>query len=577
MKRQVLGLVLAAHATLAAAGALAAQERFDVLIRGGQVIDGTGNPWFYADVGVREGRIVAVGPLEGATAERVVDARGKVVTPGFIDLHSHAGEGRRNLGSDDARNRNAPNMIAQGATTLVVNHDGRSPWPIAEQRATFERMGIGPNAILLVGHGQVRGQVMEDDFRRPATPEETGRMKALVRQAMEEGAFGMSAAHEYVPMIWSTTDEIVGLVEEVRPYNGIYIVHERSSGAEPMWWWPSSDPPGEPTMLDAVLETIEVAERTGVTSVQTHVKARGANYWGSSGAIIQLIERARARGVNVWADSYPYNTTGSDGSTVLLPPFVRDAARDAAGQGEPDFGGALERLLADPAEAERIRADIRHEMARRGGAENLLVIEHPDPSYVGKTLLELARERGVEPLEMVIRLQLEGDRSRAGGARLRGFSLSEDDVRVFARQPWVATASDAGIAMEGDGPTHPRFYGTFPRKIRNFALDDDAISVEFAVRSMTSLPAQILGLRDRGLVREGQWADLVVMDLAELRDESTPLDPHRHASGIEHVLVNGVFVVDGGELTWALPGKVITPADGRTRPVSEQQEDRSDR
>jgi N-acyl-D-amino-acid deacylase len=547
-----------------------AQEHFDVLLRGGQVIDGTGNPWFYADVGVRDGRIVAVGPLEGATADRVVDATGKVVTPGFIDLHSHAGDGGRSLGSDDPLDRGAPNLVAQGATTLVVNQDGRSPWPLRDQRSSFESRGIGPNAALLVGHGAVRGRVMGDDHRRAATPDEVRSMRALVRQAMEEGAFGMSAAHEYVPMIWSTTDEIVALVQEIAPYQGIYIVHERSSGAEPMWWWPSQDAPGEPTMLDAVVETIEVADRTRVTSIQTHVKARGSNYWGSSQAIIQLIERARARGIPIWADSYPYNTTGSDGSTVLLPPWLEDEADRAAGQGaDPDYGAVLERYLADSSAAERIRMDIRHEMSRRGGAENLLIIEHPTSGYVGSTLLDLARERGIDPVEMAIRLQLEGDRHTPGGARMRGFSLSEDDVANFAAQPWVATASDAGIAMAGDGPTHPRYYGTFPRKIRRFALDTDAIPVSFAIRSMTSLPAQILGLRDRGQVREGHWADLVVLDLALIRDKATPLDPHRYPSGIEHVLVNGVFVVDGGELTRALPGRVITPADKGGRPISD--------
>jgi N-acyl-D-amino-acid deacylase len=568
MRHGVLIPLLAALAIpTIASPALEAQEHFDILIRGGRVIDGTGNPWFYADVGVRDNHVVAVGPLTGATADRVVDARGKVVTPGFIDLHSHAGEGRRrSLASDDPKNRNAPNLVAQGVTTLVVNQDGRSPWPVGDQRAAFAANGIGPNAALLVGHGTVRGQVMGNDFRRAATPEEVARMKALVRQAMQEGAFGMSAGHEYEPMVNSTTEEVVALVQEVAPYHGVYVVHERSSGAEPMWWWPSEHEPGAPTMLDAVLETIEVAERTGVTSVQTHLKARGSDYWGTSATIVGLIERARARGVPIWGDSYPYNTTGTDGNTVLLSPWLLDEAQERAGRGgQADYAALLQEKLADPATAERIRLDIRHEMRRRGGAENLLILQHPDSTQIGRTLLDLAQERQLDPVEMAIRLQLEGDPHAEGGARLRGFSLAEQDVEVFAAQPWVATASDAGIAMPGDGPTHPRFYGTFPRKLRHYALDQGVLSVEDAVRSMTSLPAQILGLRDRGVLREGSWADLVVLDLDDVRDEATPLDPHQYPSGIEHVIVNGVFVIDGGEFTWALPGKVLTPADRRPK------------
>ena len=191
-------------------------------------------PWVYADIGVRDGKIVAVGQLRAATADRTLDVTGKVVTPGFIDLHSHAGEGRRSLSSDDARDRSAPNMIAQGATTLVVNQDGRSPWPISDQRSAFEAKGTGPNTIMMVGHGRVRSMAMGDDFRRAATDDEVAEMQRLVRQAMDEGAYGMSAGHEYTPMIWSTTDEVVSLVSEIKPYGGFYIVHDRSSGAEPM-------------------------------------------------------------------------------------------------------------------------------------------------------------------------------------------------------------------------------------------------------------------------------------------------------------------------------------------------------
>ncbi|UCD24073.1 MAG: amidohydrolase family protein, partial [Gemmatimonadota bacterium] len=315
-------MLLVITALVFATSSLAAQDQhFDVLIEGGYVLDGSGNPWKRADVGITGDRIVAVGQLIGATADRRIDATGKTVVPGFIDIHSHAAGpiyGPRGLRSPDARRRAAPNLVAQGITTLVGNQDGRSVWPIAEQRAALEEMKFGTNTILLVGHGTVRREVMGDDFRRPATEAEVEQMRALVRQGMQEGAFGISAGLEYVPGRWSTTDEVVALVEEIVSYGGVYISHERSEGADPMWYWPSQYAGRPPSLLDAVIETIEIGERTGATVVASHIKAKGANYWGTSQAVIRLINEARERGVAVYADQYPYSTTGSDGSTVLI-------------------------------------------------------------------------------------------------------------------------------------------------------------------------------------------------------------------------------------------------------------------
>jgi N-acyl-D-amino-acid deacylase len=326
-----------------------------------------------------------------------------------------------------------------------------------------------------------------------------------------------------------------------------------------MWYWPSRDPAGPPTLLDAVRETIEVGERTGATVVASHIKAKGANYWGSSAAAIQLIERARARGVDVWADQYPYDTSGSDGGTVLIPDWV--FGEEGARRGERrDFAALLRQALADPAKAAKVRGDIAHEIARRGGAEKVMVFDHPDKSFYGKTLAELSSLRKLDPVEMAIALQLEGFPDRAGGARVRGFSLSEVDLDAYAAKPWVATATDGGIALPEDGPAvHARFYGTFPRKIRRYALEHGALSVEDAIRSSTSLPAQILGVRDRGVLREGAWADVVVLDLDRIRDKSTFFEPHQYAEGIDYVLVNGQLVVEGGKPTWALPGQLVTP------------------
>jgi N-acyl-D-amino-acid deacylase len=543
-------------------------QLYDVLITGGRVYDGTGNPWFYADVALKDGKVAAVGRLDGARATTRIDAIGKVVVPGFIDLHSHADdeEPRGGFRDPDPMRRAAPNLVMQGVTTVVVNQDGRSPLPIRGQRASLTANGIGPNAILLVGHGSVREAVMGRDYKRFAHPDEVLRMRAMVRQGMEEGAWGMSSGLEYVPGRWSNTDELIELTKEVAPYHGIYISHERSEGSDPMWYWPSQDPAGAPTLLDAIRETIEIGERTGVTAIASHIKTKGANYWGSSHAAIQLLERARGRGVDVWADQYPYNTSGSDGNTVLLPPWAINGGIDVPGDAasRSDYVVHLRRTLGDSALATQLRRDIAHEIARRGGAEHVVVFEYPDTTAIGKNLAQLAAARGVTAVEMAIRLQLDGFADRPGGGRMRGFSMDERDLEAFAAQPWVATSSDAGIAMPADGPdVHARFYGTFPRKIRHYALDRGTVSVEAAIRSMTSLPAQILGLRDRGQLREGLVADVAMLDLNRLRDAATFFDPHRYAEGVEYVWVNGVTVVERGAPTGKLPGRVLKREESR--------------
>ena len=555
---------------LFAASPVVAQEtdRFDTLLRGGRVLDGTGNPWFRADVGLKNGLIVAIGDLASTGADRVVDVEGRYVVPGFIDLHSHADDGLDAPGiegSEGARRRAAPNLVSQGVTTVVVNQDGRSPWPIVDQRARLEERGHGPNAALMIGHNTIRELALGEDYRRFATPAEVQQMAEMVEQGMAEGAFGLSAGLEYVPGRWSETSELYPLVEAAGAGGGIYIVHERSSGMTPMWFWPSQDDPGPPTMIQTILEDIDIAERTGVTTVATHIKARGSDFWGAGTVLADLIERARARGIPIWADQYPYNTTGSDGGTVLLPRWLFENMSPSLDSTISDFGAVLETALNDAGRGEQVRQDVAHEISRRGGPENLVIMDHPDPEKIGRTIAELAAEWDAYPVEVAIRLQLEGDRSRPGGARVRGFSLSELDVESFSGETWLVTASDAGIALPSDGPVHARFYGTFPRKIKRYAMDLGVLSVESAVRSMTTLPAQVLGLKDRGMIREGFIADVAVLDLDELQDNATFFEPHQYASGVDLVFVNGKLVVDEGELTYALPGAILTPEDARTQ------------
>jgi N-acyl-D-amino-acid deacylase len=547
--------ILAFGATLAAGrtSSPGGEERpgCDLLFAGGKVLDGSGNPWFYGDVAVKDGRIIAVGRLRGRiAAARTVDITGKIIAPGFIDIHTHTyddviGEATW-TGANDAR-YGAPNYVTQGVTTVVSNSCGYGPADLRSQMAALEKRGTGVNVLLLIGHNSVRREVMKDDFKRPATADEVARMAALVRRALEQGAWGISSGLEYVPAIWSAKEEVAALARELVPFDGVLMVHERSSGLTPMWYVPSQDPPGPPTMIENIQELIDVSEATGARVVAAHIKARGADFWGASAILIRMIEEARARGVDIWADCYPYNTSGSDGSAVLIPRWALGRAPKAT----------LEAALKDPDKAKAVDVDIRAALNWRGGAANVIVMDHPDKGLVGKSVGELARARKISDVEMVIRLQLEGNPNVPGGARLRGFSLAETDIEAFSARPWVATSSDGSIALPADGPVHARFYGTFPRKIRRYALERGVISLESAVRSMTSLPALICGLRDRGLVRENLRADLVVFDPGTIADTATFFEPHRYAAGIDYVLVNGRFTVEAGKTTGARPGVLI--------------------
>ena len=527
----------------------------DILLSGGTVIDGTGSPRFIADVGVRQGRIVAVGDLAGISAARVIDARGRIVTPGFIDMHSHADRG---LVDEDPLRRSAPNLATQGITTVVVNQDGRGPDSIARQRATMQQLGVGLHVVQLIGHGTVRRAIMGGDYRRPATAAEIRAMAREVQRGMEEGAFGMSAGLEYIPGRWSTEQEMRALVQQLAPYKGVYVVHERSSGSSPMWYLPSRDDPRQPSMIDNIRELITISESTGVNVVATHIKAKGVDFWGSSRIMIDMINKARSRGVKIYADQYAYNTSGTDGRIVLIPGWLKQRLEESGVRTEGLSPAELvERGIAQAAVNKDMRLDIAHEIMRRGGAAQILVLEYPDKTYVGQSLAQLAAAGKCDQVEMAIRLQLMGDRNRPGGVRLRGFSMSEKDVAALARQNWTCTSTDAAITLPGDGPVHPRFYGAFPRKLRRFALEQELITLEEAVRLSTSLTASVLGLPGRGIIKEGFHADLVVLDPARLRDRADAFEPHRYSEGIEQVLVGGELVVDREQSIGKLAGSVL--------------------
>lgn len=566
MDRRLLFCLVVLLLPLAGFAQQADSPPFDVLLTNGRVLDGTGNPWFQADVAIKDGHIAAVGDLSDAEAKRHIDIEGKYVAPGFIDIHSHADgplyEGK-GLRSDNRKRRSAPNLVSQGITMVVVNQDGRSPrdTTISEQIAGLQQPGTGVNVAVMMGHGTLRYRVMGDDFRRAATNEEISKMRQLLKEALEQGAYGLSAGLEYRPGRWSITSEVAALAKELVPYDGVYISHQRSEAETPMRWLPSSGEPHPPTAADAVKETIEIGRKSGAVVVASHIKSRGTTYWGGSGRMISLIDQARKDGVRIYTDQYPYNTSGSDGDVSIIPRWAFDTDRwEIPESEEKDYTQPLKKVLADEELTRKLHKDMKHILSYRGGAENITIFDHPVDSLVGQTVAQVAESRNSNPLETAIWLQMNGYKDEMGGGRLRSFSMKEEDIKAFARQPWTATTTDAGIALEKDGPdVHARFYGTFPRKIRKYALEEQAISVEHAVRSSTSLPAQILGLDNRGTVEAGNWADLVVFDMDEINDEATFFDPHQHASGIEYVFVNGRPVVDGGQRTGSLPGKVITP------------------
>ncbi len=570
---KLLSMIVAARPTTSQPGerdtkdnpaALAAEAHevaFDLIIRDGEVIDGTGNKRTRADVGVVDGVITHVGPLPNATAHRVIDATGKILAPGFIDLHSHAESG---LVSSDPARRSAPNLVTQGITTVVVNQDGGGPLDLVEQRKKMRQLGTGLNVVQVLGHGTIRRAAMGTDHQRPATAGEIAEMQKHLQVALEGGAFGLSAGLEYVPGRWSTPREMLSLAQTVAAWDGVYIVHERSSGSRPMWFLPSRDPMDLPSMMDNLQELIQIAASTNVTTVATHIKARGTDFWGASSRMNEVIRDARKTGLPIYADQYPYNTSGSDGRIVLIPAWaiskaVRPMARsNSIDKPVNDFADRLESVLDDKKKADQLRRDIEYEITRRGGATSILIVEHANEALIGQTLAEYAKVLGVTPVEAALALQLQGDRQRKGGARLRAFSMSEEDVEAFAQTPWTATSSDAGIALPEDGSVHPRFYGAFPRKIRRYAIERGLLTVEDAVRAATSLPAQILKLENHGVIRPGVRANLVVFDEKRIRDTADAFNPHQYAEGIEYVFVNGKLAV--GQQGWigCLAGEVLT-------------------
>jgi len=498
-----------------------ARPTYDVVIQGGRVLDGSGNPWMYADVAIRGGRIAALGRLGPVDARRRIDATGLYVSPGFIDVHSHAADGL------DGELNHARPLLAQGITTAAINPDGGGPVDVAGQRARLEKRGVGVNVALFVPHGAIRRQVLGMADRDP-TAAELSKMVDLVRAGMKAGGIGLSTGLYYAPGSYAKTEEVIAMARAAADAGGVYSSHIRDEGDYSIG------------VVAAVQEVIRIAEEARLPGIVSHMKALGTASWGLSLACVMRIEAARARGVEVFADQYPYEASGTSITGALVPRWAQVGGDEAL------------RARIRNAERPRLLAEVRANIARRGGAAALLVSRfEPDPALEGRTLADIAGGR--PPEEVALELLERGD------AGLVSFNMSERDIETIMRQPWTMTSTDGDLVPFGAGRPHPRAYGAFPRKIRLYVRERGVVDLPFAIRSMTSLPAAVFGLKDRGVLRPGAWGDVLVFDLEKVRDTATYQQPHQMAEGMVHVLVNGQLVRERGAFTDALPGQIVTP------------------
>ena len=529
---------------------------YDLVIVNGHVIDGTGSPWYAADVAIRDGRIAAIGRLAGAAAKQTIDAQGKIVAPGFIDM----------LGQSELTvlvEPTLPSKIFQGITTEITG-EGGSAAPLndaivkadkvdydhlkitpdwrswREYFARVEKQGIGINMAHYVGATQVRRMVLGDADKQP-TPVELDRMKALVREAMEQGAVGLSTSLQYSPAPYAKTEELIALAAEASRYGGIYASHMRSEAG---------------AVLEALDEAIRIGRDAKIPVEIWHVKAAGKRNWGRMKDIVAKIEQARRDGVDITADTYAYPAWFNSFS-AFIPPWAHDGGDEKL----------LERLK-DPQARARIRADMLtpddkgwdNEWQEIPGPEAVLIgaVQNPElASIQGKTLADVAQLWKMDPIDTVCEILIKDH----AFTYVAVFGMSEPDVALAVQQPWVSFNNDsqgtAPTGLLGQEHPHPRAYGTFPRVIRKYVREDKLLSLEEAIRKMSSLPAQKMRLADRGVVKAGMWADLVVFDAATVTDKATFAQPNQLSVGMDYVLVNGIPVIAAGQATGARPGKVL--------------------
>ncbi|HZS07879.1 MAG TPA: D-aminoacylase [Blastocatellia bacterium] len=511
---------------LAVSRARSSVADFDLVITGGRIVDGTGNPWVEADVAVKDGLIADIGRIAPERAARVIDAHGKVVAPGFIDVHTHIEGGITQLPG-------AENFLQMGVTSVITGNCGGSALPLGEWFDKLEKTGISINVGSLVGHNTVRRAGMNGDFDRPPTPEELQRMRDLTAQAMRDGAVGFSTGLEYVPGTYAKTDEIVELAKVAARAGGLYATHMRNEDA---------------TVEESIKESLEVGAQAGCPVEISHFKISSRARWGASAITVKMVADARARGQQVTVDQYLYPAS-STGIGILFPSWI--------------FEGGDEKLkgrLQDPA----TRARVRQEMiakAEKGGFSDFsfaYVASHrARPEFNGKNIAEitkLVRQKSTpeEQAEQAIEILL------AGGAQMVLHKMSDTDVERIFRQPFTMVASDAGVIdAASESIPHPRGFGNNARVLGVYVREKKLVGLEEAVRKMTSLPAGVFRLWDRGLLRPGMAADVVIFDEQTVSDRATFEQPKQYATGIDYVLVNGQVVIEKGKHTGARSGRIL--------------------
>ncbi|HWK10660.1 MAG TPA: D-aminoacylase [Vicinamibacterales bacterium] len=499
---------------------------YDLVLRHARVVDGTGSPWYRADIAIAGDTIAAIAPSIEAGASRVIDVGGDVVAPGFIDIHTHARRGIDQVPT-------APNYIRQGVTTVMEGPDGSSPVPLAPFLAQLDALPKSINIGSFIGQGSVRSAII-GNVDRAATPDEIRKMEALVEQGMTDGAFGLSTGLFYVPGTFTPTAEVIQLARVAGRYGGMHESHQRDDASK---------------IIDSVKETIAIGEGGGLPTQISHHKVVGTANWGRSVDTLRLVDEARARGVDVTIDQYPYTASSTSVAAALLPAWALEGNREAQ----------LARLR-DPATRARIKAGgvamIRDE--RGGGDPKNVQFANCgfDASLAGKTLADLTRQRGLEPTidnaaETTMWLVEQG------GCQGIFHAMSEEDLVRILEHPATMIASDGEIPIFGRANPHPRSYGTFARVLGVYVRERRVLTLEDAIRKMTAFPAARLRLTDRGIVRPGMKADLAIFDPARVRDTATYTEPHQYAEGFTHVIVNGQVVFENGAMTAARPGKVL--------------------
>jgi N-acyl-D-amino-acid deacylase len=556
MKIRLRLSTLAFLIVLASTCNMSAQSAFDLVITNGHIIDGTGSPWYSGDLGIRDGKVAAIGNLTAAARKRTIDAAGKVVAPGFIDM---LGQSELTILVDPR----LPSKIYQGITTEITGEgDSAAPlndaiiqanpeyahYHITPEWRTFhqyfarlEKQGMGINLASYVGATQVRRMVLGESNVQPS-PEQLEQMKALVRAAMKDGTVGVSSALEYAPAPYAKTDELIALAAEGGRFGGIYSTHMRDESN---------------SVLEAIDEALRIGREAHVPVEIWHIKVAGKNNWGRMPEVVAKINAARAAGADVTADTYAYTAWFNDFS-AFIPAWAHDGGT-----------AKLVERLKDPATRERIRRDMLtpskdwdNEWQEIPGPDAIMIGVVQNQKLLpleGKRLSEIAKLWNKDPMDALFDFLIEDP-----NAGVAVFGMSQPDVTLALQQPWVAIDNDSsGTSPEGilgQEHPHPRAYGTFPRILRKYVREDKALSLEDAIRKFSALPAQRLRLTDRGVLKAGMWADIVIFDPATVRDLATFDNPNRLSQGMEYVLVNGVPVIDDSKMTGALPGKVLRGA-----------------